>query len=224
MTTIGVIGSGNIGATVARLAVNAGHDVVVSNSRGPASLAALVESLGPRARAATPADAAEAADLVVVAIPFGVFASVPVGPTAGKPVIDSNNYYPERDGHFAELDDGLTTSSELLQRHLPGAAVIKAFNNVFYKHLLDLARPNQPEQRCALPVAGDDPSAKASVIAFLDSIGYDAVDAGPLPEGRRFQPGTPAYRIYLGEGPDPWETGKQVDAGALTAALAAAPS
>ena len=123
-STIGVIGSGNVGSSVARAAVAAGHDVVIANSRGPASLGALVAELGPHARAATPAEAATAGDLVVVTVPLKAYRQVPVEPLRGKVVIDTNNYYPQRDGHIAELDDDSTTTSELLQAHLPEARVV----------------------------------------------------------------------------------------------------
>src|SRR3954447_3981106 len=135
MTTIGLIGSGNIGSTVARLAVDAGYDVVLSNSRGPETLTDLVEQLGPRARAATPADAAVAGDIVVVTVPLEAYRQVPAEPLRGKVVIDTNNYYPDRDGHIAELDDESTTTSELLQAHLPESRVVKAFNNIIASHL-----------------------------------------------------------------------------------------
>jgi predicted dinucleotide-binding enzyme len=222
MTTVGLIGSGNIGGTVARLAVAAGYDVVLSNSRGPETLQALVDELGPGARAATPAEAAEAGDLVVVTIPLKAYRSVPVEPLAGKVVIDTNNYYPDRDGRIAELDDDSTTSSELLQQHLPSSKVIKGFNNIYYVHLQSLARPVGAADRSALAVAGDDPAAKATVTAFFDAIGYDTVDAGPLAEGRRFAPGSKAYGdAYAGGKPDFWQVpGVTVDADALRALLA----
>ncbi|WP_073253121.1 NAD(P)-binding domain-containing protein [Cryptosporangium aurantiacum] len=200
MTTVGFIGSGHIGGTVARLAVAAGYDVVLSNSRGPETLADLVAELGPRARAATASEAAAAGDLVVVSIPLGAYQKVPVEPLAGKPVIDTNNYYPQRDGQIPELDDASTTSSELLQRHLPTSHVVKVFNNIFWRSLHSLARPAGAPDRSALAVAGDDADAKATVVGFLDAIGYDAVDAGPLAEGARYQPGTFAYGgIYAGD-------------------------
>jgi predicted dinucleotide-binding enzyme len=199
MTTIGLIGAGLIGGTVARLAIAGGYDVVLSNSRGPETLKELVDELGPRARAATPADAAAAGDLVVVTIPLKAYRSVPVEPLAGKAVIDTNNYYPQRDGHFPELDDASITSSELLQKHLPTAKVVKGFNNIYFKHLQALARPAGSPERSALAIAGDDGQAKATVTEFLDRIGYDTVDAGPLSEGWRLQPGTPAYGpVYSG--------------------------
>ncbi len=201
MTTIGLIGSGNIGGTVARLAVAAGYDVVLSNSRGPETLAELVAELGPRARAATAADAAAAGDIVVVTIPLKSYRDVPVEPLAGKVVIDTNNYYPQRDGHIAELDDESTTTSELLQAHLPTSHVVKVFNNIWFGALAALARPAGAADRTALAIAGDDADAKAQVTAFLDTIGYDAVDAGPLSEGWRYQRDTAAYvSLYLGPG------------------------
>lgn len=203
MTTIGLIGSGHIGSTVARLAVDAGHDVVLSNSRGPETLTELVDQLGPHARAATAAEAAGAGDVVVVTVPLKAYREVPVEPLRGKVVIDTNNYYPERDGRFPELDDEQTTTSELLQQHLPESRVVKAFNNIFFVHFAGLARPAGDPERSALPIAGDDDAAKRTVTEFLDSIGYDSLDAGPLAEGWRYQRDTPAYvRPYAtpGEG------------------------
>jgi predicted dinucleotide-binding enzyme len=215
LTTVGLIGSGNIGGTVARLALAAGYDVVLSNSRGPETLKDLVEELGPRARAATAADAAAAGDLVVVSIPLRAYRTVPVEPLAGKVVMDTDNYYPRRDGHIAELDDRSTTSSALLQRHLPTSKVVKVFNNIYSKHLLSLARPAGAADRSALPIAGDDADAKATVTAFLDAIGYDAVDVGSLADSWRYEPDTPAYGApYFGPGGDagtPAHTGKLRD-------------
>ena len=193
MTTIGLIGSGNIGSTLARLAVDAAYDVVLSNSRGPATLSDLVESLGPRARAATAAEAAEAADIAVVTLPLKNYRQVPVEPLRGKVVIDTNNYYPDRDGHITELDDESTTTSELLQAHLPDAHVVKGFNNIYVDHLASLGRPSGDPDRSTLPIAGDDDAAKQTVIQFLDDIGFDTLDAGPLAEGWRFQRDTSAY-------------------------------
>jgi 8-hydroxy-5-deazaflavin:NADPH oxidoreductase len=221
MATVGFIGSGHIGGTVAGLAAAAGYQVVLSNSRGPDTLAELVKTLGPGARAATPAEAAAAGDLVVVSIPLRAYRSVPAQPLAGKVVMDTNNYYPQRDGHIAELDDGSTTGPELLQAHLGTAQVVKVFNNIYFRYLAELSRPAGAPDRSALPIAGDSEGAKAAVTAFLDAIGYDAVDAGPLGEGgRRFQVDTPAYgRPYgiPGEG-----AGTPADADAIRAVLAAA--
>ncbi|OHV35308.1 MULTISPECIES: NADPH-dependent F420 reductase [Pseudofrankia] len=223
MTTIGLIGSGNIGSTVARLAVAAGHDVVLSNSRGPETLAGLVAELGPRARAGTAAEAARAGDLVVVTIPLRAYESVPVEPLAGKIVLDTCNYYPQRDGQIAELDDESTTTSELVARHLPGSKVVKVFNNIYFKHLLSLARPAGAPDRSALAIAGDDADAKAAVAVFLDQIGYDTVDAGPLAEGWRFQRDTAAYAgLYFGPDGRAGDAGEPIDGAALRTKLAAA--
>jgi len=217
--TIGLIGAGNIGSTLAKLAVDAGYDVVLSNSRGPETLSDLVEQLGPHARAATPAEAAAAGDIVVVTVPLKAYRQVPVGPLAGKVVIDTNNYYPDRDGHIAELDDESTTTSELLQAHLPTSHVVKAFNNIFFKHLATLGRPHGAADRGALPIAGDDEAAKKTAAAFLDAIGYDAYDVGPLSEGWRYQRDTTAY-AYSADGS--FEHPRPADAERLTSLLAQA--
>jgi len=223
MTTIGLIGSGHIGSTVARLAVDAGHDVVLSNSRGPETLADLVAQLGSHARAATAPEAAAAGDVVVVTVPLKAYREVPVKPLRGKVVIDTNNYYPERDGHIAELDDGSTTSSELLQQHLPESRVVKAFNNIYFGHLGSLQRPAGDPERSVLAIAGDDEEAKRTVTQFLDSIGYDTHDAGPLAEGWRFQPDTPAYGApYVAPGSEFPGPGSRATAELLEEKLAAA--
>jgi predicted dinucleotide-binding enzyme len=220
MTTVGFIGSGRIGGTVARLSVAAGHAVVMSNSRGPETLAGLEAELGPLARAGTPGQAAAGGDLVVVTVPLRAYRSVPAAPLAGKLVIDTCNYYPRRDGQLPELDSGSLTSSELIQRHLPGAAVVKAFNNIYFHHLASLARPAGAPDRSFLPIAGDDPHAKARVTAFLDAIGYGAVDAGTLADSWRQQPGTPVYATLYGPFSDP--AGTPADEDAVRAALAKA--
>ena len=198
MTTVGIIGSGMIGGTVARLSVAAGYNVVVSNSRGPETLRELAAELGPLAAAGTAVRAAEEGDLVVVSVPVKAFAEVPAKPLAGKPVLDTGNYYPQRDGHVGELDTGALTSSGLLQRYLPDAHVVKVFNNIFFRHLASLARPHGASDRSALPIAGDDDQAKAAVTAYLDAIGYDAVDAGTLAESWRQEPGSPVYGTPYG--------------------------
>src|SRR5881275_877982 len=165
MTTVGFIGSGNIGSSVARLAIEAGHQVVLSNSRGPDTVA----ELGPRASAATSGEAAAAGDIVVVTVPLKAFPHLPAAPLAGKPVIDTCNYGPERDGNIPELDSKSLTSSELLLRYIPDGLVVKAFNNIFCKHLLSLARPAGAADRSYLPIAGDSAPAKAAVTAFIES-------------------------------------------------------
>ncbi|MFN8192605.1 MAG: NADPH-dependent F420 reductase [Nocardioidaceae bacterium] len=207
MTTWGFIGSGHIGSTVARLAVDAGHDVVLSNSRGPETLADVVSGLGDRASAATPEEVARRADVVVVTIPLSAYRQVPADALQGKIVIDTMNYYPQRDGAFADLDDESTTTSELLQAHLPGSRVVKAFNNIFFAHLASLARPSGSPDRSALAIAGDDDEAKAVVTRLLDQIGYDTVDLGPLAEGWRTQRDTAAYGTMYAADPADWVNG-----------------
>jgi predicted dinucleotide-binding enzyme len=207
MTTWGFIGSGNIGTTVAGLAVAAGHEVVMSNSRGPETLAGVVADLGPHARAATPAEAARAGDVVVVTIPLGHYRQVPAEELVGKVVIDTMNYYPQRDGNIAALDDESTTSSELLQAHLRGSGVVKGFNNIYFQHLAALPRPAGAQDRSALAIAGDDQAAKKLVSELLDQIGYDTVDLGPLSEGWRTQPDTAAYGLMYAVDPQAWDQG-----------------
>jgi predicted dinucleotide-binding enzyme len=225
MTTIGLIGSGHIGSTVARLAVAAGHDVVLSNSRGPETLTDLVAELGPHARAATASEAAQAGEVVVVTVPMKNYRQVPVEPLRGKVVIDTNNYYPQRDGAIDELEDESTTVSELLQAHLPESKVVKAFNNINYLMLGELARPSGDPERSVLAVAGDDADAKATVSRLLDDLGYDAYDVGPLAEGWRYQRDEPAYAdLYSADPPGTWppKMARRVDAAFLAQQLARA--
>ena len=195
--TLGLIGSGHIGAALARHFVATGRQVVLSNSRGPETLSDLVTELGPQARAATPAEAGAAGDVVIVSIPLKAYQQVPVEPLAGKIVIDTNNYYPERDGRLPELDDESTTVSELLQQHLPSSFVVKAFNTIPSAHLASQGQPHGTEGRRALPIAGDDRDAKDLVTSLIDEIGFDVVDTGPLAEGWRFQRDTWAYVVRL---------------------------
>jgi len=193
MTTIGFIGAGHIGGTLAQLAIAHGHDVVVSNSRGPETLTDLVLQLGDSARAGTAVEAAEAGDVVVVTIPTKNIHDVPVEPLAGKVVIDTNNYYPQRDGQITELDNESTTVSELLQAHLPDSHVVKAFNHIIFSDLITDSTPAGTPDRRALAVAGDSSDARRAVAELIDELGFDAVDVGPLAEGWRYQRDTPAY-------------------------------
>ncbi len=190
---IGLIGAGRIGVTLAGLAVGAGYHVVLSTDRGPAALSDLVGRLGPSARAATRTEAARAADLVIVAVPFSAYREIPAEQLVGKVVLDATNYMPDRDGHIAELDYETGTSSQLLQAHLAGSHLVKAFNTVFFDHLAALARPHGAADRSSLAIAGDDQLAKNTASAFVDAIGYDPYDAGLLSEGWRFQAGATPY-------------------------------
>ena len=194
---------------MARLAIAAGHDVVMSNSRGPDTLADVVSELGSHARAGTAVEAAHAGDVVVVTIPLRNYVDVPQEELVGKVVIDTMNYYPQRDGQIPALDADDTTSSELLQAHLPSSNVVKGFNNIFFQHLAELARPAGSENRSALAIAGDDAEAKQQVAALLDEIGYDTVDLGPLGEGWRTQPGTPAYGLMYAADENDWSAGSR---------------
>src|SRR5919197_1107857 len=165
---IGIIGAGHIGGTLAKHFIGAGHDVAVSNSRGPATLRSLMEDLGARAQAMTSEEAARFGDVIVVSVPFGRYRELPAEGVAGKVVIDTNNYYPQRDGHFEELDRDRTTSSELLQSHLPGSRVVKAFNAIRWDHLRDDGRPAGDPERIGIPISGDDPEAKRIVAKLID--------------------------------------------------------
>jgi predicted dinucleotide-binding enzyme len=219
--TLGIIGSGNIGGAVARLAINAGIDVVLSNSRGPQTLRSLTDRLGPRAHAATPAEAAAAGDWTVVAVPFSAVPHLPADALAGKTVIDTNNYFRQRDGIIAELETGSLTAAELFQRYVPGARTVKTFNTIYFEHLLSLARPASSPDRSALPISGDD-AANESVTALLDRLGYDTVDAGTAAESWRVQEGSPAYVLpYLSDPRLPWprDPGKPADAKEIHTAL-----
>jgi predicted dinucleotide-binding enzyme len=193
MTTIGIIGAGHIGSQVARKAVELGYDVVISNSRGPETLTELVAELGPRARAATPAEAAAAGDFAVVTVPLKSIGDIPVEPLAGKIVIDTNNYYWERDGHFPALDNGEATTSGLLQEHLPASKVAKGFNHILAKDITTNGTPAGTENRRALATASDYPEASDHVAKLYDEFGFDTVNVGPLSESWRAERNRPAY-------------------------------
>jgi 8-hydroxy-5-deazaflavin:NADPH oxidoreductase len=221
MTTVGFIGSGQIGKTIARLAIEAGHQVMLSNSRGPETLADTVAELGPRASAATSEEAATAADIVVVTVPVKAFPNLPPATAlADKTVIDTCNYGPERDGHIPELDNQSLTSSELLLRYIPDAMLVKAFNNIYYKHLLSLARPAGATDRSYLPIAGDSAPAKAAVTEFIDSIGYNVTDTGPLADSWHQATGTPVWGTPYG--PYSNENGQPAGEDTIRAALGTA--
>lgn len=201
MATLGIIGSGNIGSAVARLAVAADMNVVIANSRGPESLQDLVTELGPLAQAGTVEDAAQKGDAVVLSIPLKAVKDLPDGLLRGKVVLDTSNYYPSRDGSIDELINNSVTTSELMQEQLPGARLVKAFNNIVAGHIPVLARPTGSGDRTALPIASDDAQAKAEAAAIIDRLGFDTVDAGSLADSWRFEPDTPAYGLVYFEDP-----------------------
>ncbi|WP_250009316.1 NADPH-dependent F420 reductase [Actinoplanes sp. M2I2] len=194
---IGIIGAGKIGSTLAHLFVDAGHDIAIANSRGPDTMRDLEKELGDHGHAVTTEEAARYGDVVVVTVPLKAYRDLPADDLAGKIVIDTCNYYPERDGHIAALDDDSATSSELIQQHLTGAHVIKAFNAMRFDHLRDYGHEGGANQRYGIPVAGDDPAAKKQVFDLIEQIGFEPVDAGHLADSRTFQPGTDVYTADL---------------------------
>jgi predicted dinucleotide-binding enzyme len=206
---VGIVGAGKIGGTLARLLGRRGDDVTIANSRGPDSLTDVVKRIDSEldseldsgtgsgtVRAGTIEEAVTGQELVIIAIPFGRYAELPRERISGI-VVDANNYYPERDGRFPELDDGSTTSSEMLAAALPNARVVKAFNTIYWERLRDKGRPSGDPGRLAIPVAGADQTAKAQVATLIDSIGFDPVDDGDLADSWRQQPGTPVYNVPL---------------------------
>lgn len=191
---IGIIGAGNIGGNLTRRLTALGHEVVVANSRDPGTLAPLAQETG--ARAVWVAEAVRDKDLIVVTIPEKNIPDLPAdlfdGVGADIVVIDTGNYYPQqRDGRIDDIENGMP-ESRWVERQL-GRPVIKAFNNIYARHLLERGQPRGTPGRIALPVAGDDPEAKAVVLRIVDELGFDGVDAGRLDESWRQQPGTPVY-------------------------------
>lgn len=205
MRSIGIIGSGNIGTAVARLAVAAGLEASIANSRGPESLDGLMAELGERAH---PVDVNEAAaqSLVVLAVPLTAVQSLPHDLLDGRVVLDTSNYYPFRDGRLAALDRGELTTAEFVQRHFGGARLVKAFSNILAHHIPQLARPAGARDRTSLPVVSNDDQAKAMVATLLARLGFDAVDAGQLADAWRFEPEAAGYtQLYLADPATPIE-------------------
>ncbi|MFH9472469.1 NADPH-dependent F420 reductase [Streptomyces anulatus] len=200
MPTLGIIGSGNIGSAVARLAVAADIDVVIANSRGPQSLTDLIEELGPRATAGTVEEAARAGEATLLSVPLTAYRDLPVDLLEGRTVLSTGNYYPFRDGRIAELDSEEVTTAELEQQLLPDALLVKAFNNILAHHIPQLARPTGTPDRSALPIAGNETDAKVRAAKLIGRLGFDTVDAGTLDESWRFEPEAGAYtRAYLAD-------------------------
>jgi hypothetical protein len=191
---IGIIGAGHIGEPAARLFVEAGHEVAISNSRGPETLRELVAELGPNARAATPAEAALFGEVVLLAVPLKSYTSLPAAELRGKIAIDAMNYYPDRDGHWAQLDRGQTTSSEMVAAHLAGARVVKAFNTIWFEHLKGKSNKSVPvDERRVIFVSGNDAEAKGMVSRLIEEIGFGPYDLGSLRDSGNQQPGAAAY-------------------------------
>jgi Predicted dinucleotide-binding enzymes len=188
---IGIIGAGNIGTAVAHLAVRAQHEVMLASARGPEALAPLVSEIG--CAAGTLDEAGAFGSLILLAIPLKNYPQLPDRVFAGKIVMDTGNYYPNRDGIIAPLETCQTTTSQWGARFLGGAIIVKAFNSILAGHIQRDAKPRGAPDRRALPIAGDDPTANARVAEFIDSIGFDVVDAGPLSESWRFERARPVY-------------------------------
>ncbi|WP_214468506.1 NADPH-dependent F420 reductase [Microbacterium flavescens] len=193
MTRVGIIGAGHIGSTLARGLAERGYEVVISNSRGPETLNALVDELGPKVTAGTVTDAAASGDVVIVTVPLKALDQIPVEPLAGKIVLDTNNYYWERDGRIAALDEKRTTTTAMLQAHLPESRVVKAFNHILASDILTTGAPAGTENRRALATASDHSDAAAFVTALYDEFGFDTVDIGSVAESWRVERDQPAY-------------------------------
>lgn len=194
---IAIVGAGNIGSALAEALQPTEHEVRIANSRGPDTLTELAERTG-----ATPVeagDAAEGADIVVVTIPMAAVADMPddllTGAAPDVAVLDTNNYYPGRDGKLSEIEDGKTESRWVSEQL--GHEVVKAFNGIFAADIIGTAKPAGAPERRALPVAGDDPAAKQRVMALVDELGFDPMDAGSIDESWRQQPGSPHYTFEL---------------------------
>lgn len=198
---IGFVGAGNIGGALAKHFVALGHDVALSNSRGPDTLADQVAELGSLAQAVTVEEALAFGEVLVVTIPLKAIADVPTEGTAGKTLIDTCNYYAERDGQFPSIDDGSTTESEIVAAHFTEANVVKAFNSIYFKHLAEHGKPSSDPDRRAIPIAGDSSEAKLEVSRLIDQIGFEPVDAGELSAGGLFEHGADLYGSEL-NGPD----------------------
>ena len=202
---IGIIGAGNIGGNAAKLFAEAGHEIAIANSRGPETLTEVVKEIGNNAKAVTAEEAVKFGEIVFVSIPLGKISELPTDGFDGKIVIDSNNYYPDRDGQIEVLDSDEKTSSELLADHLKGARIVKAFNTIWFEHLKTLGNKDLPlENRRVIFVAGDDADAKKTVSDLIEEIGFAAYDTGNLREGgQNQQPNTAIYNqnITLSEAP-----------------------
>jgi predicted dinucleotide-binding enzyme len=196
VTTIGIIGAGEVGSQLARAAIGNGYQVVLANSRGPETLAGLVAELGPAARAGSAAEAAAAADFAVLAFPYRVVNDLPVEELAGKIVLDTNNYMAWRDGNFAIVDRGRKTVHELRQEQLPSSKIAKAFTHIQAPSLFRFARPAGAPDRHALAVSSDHPEAVELVTRLYDQFGFDTVDNSPLGESWRSAPGTPMWHFH----------------------------
>lgn len=193
MTTIGIIGAGEVGTAIAQAAIRLGYEVVIANRRGPETLKGLVDHLGRSARAGTAAEAAAAADFAVIAVPLKLVNNIPVEELAGKIVLDTNNYMIWRDGNYPQIDSGEKTIYELRQEQLPMSKIVQAFSHIQAPHMASRATPTGTPDRIAVPISSNYPEAVALVADLLDRIGFDTVDNSPLSEAWRSAPGQPAW-------------------------------
>lgn len=194
MTTIGIIGAGEVGSQIARAAIAHGYQVVIANSRGPDTLQDLMAELGPAARAASAADAAAAGDFVVIAVPLQLLNNMPAEQLADKIVIDTNNYMAWRDGHYAAVDAGEITEHELRQQQLPQSRIVKAFTHIQAPRITTWGKRAGDPERVALGASSDFPGAVALVTKLYDQFGFDTVDHSPLSQSWRNGPGQPAWK------------------------------
>lgn len=195
MTRVGIIGAGHIGSALAKGLVDRGYEVAIANSRDPETLADLVLELGPKAHAATAADAAAFGEWAVVTVPLKAIDQLPVAELAGKIVVDTNNYYWERDGRIQALEDKQTTTSEMLQERLPESTVVKGFNHIMAAQINTDGTPAGTENRRALATAADTDDGLAFITALYGEFGYDTVSTGPLAESWRVERDQPAYVV-----------------------------
>ncbi len=195
MTTIGVIGAGHIGRNFSIAAIERGYDIVISNATGPETLSDLISELGPKARAATAADAAAAGDFALLAIPLPGAVDLPVEPLVGKVVLTTVNYFPQRDGHFPDIDAGKLTVAGYLQALLPDSKVIRVFNHIDAANIVSDGTPAGTPNRRALGYAGDDPDAKTLAAGLYEAFGFDAVDVGGLEDAWRLDVDQPTFVV-----------------------------
>ncbi|HTX13339.1 MAG TPA: NAD(P)-binding domain-containing protein [Solirubrobacteraceae bacterium] len=197
MTTIGVLGAGHIGRNFSIAAIRCGYGIVISNASGPETLGDLVDELGGNARAATAADAASAGDFALLAIPLSGADALPVEPLAGKVVLTTCNYFPERDGHFADIDSGKLTVPGYLQARLPDSTVVRVFNHIDAANIVKDGAPEGTANRRALGYAGDDPEGKRLAARLYEEFGFDAVDVGGLDDAWRLDVDQPTFVVRM---------------------------
>lgn len=195
--TIGILGAGRVGTALARLALAAGYEVRVATARPAAEIALLLEIMAPGARPDTAEALVAASDIVILALPLSKYRSLRPEQLAGKVVIDVMNYWAPTDGTILEFE-GEASSSEVVQRHLAGARLVRSFNHLGYHEIEERSRPAGDPERRALALAGNDAQARVVVAGFIDRLGYDPVDAGPLSASRRFGVGTPVFGADFG--------------------------